>query len=396
MPSLACRPAPPSAFSFVETLGLAYGIRLAADTLGLGRENIAPEENDSFSLSADEARHGLFVAQQIDLAASILKNTSLRGPLARMVMLCGHVGRSANNPHAAGLDCGACGGHGGAINARVAASLLNSMAVRAGLAGRGICIPDDTHFLPAVHDTSTDEVQFLDMHAVPPSHKTDLASMFHWLRRAGELARKERAGALGIDVRGDAPLQRLLKRRSRDWSEVRPEWGLARNACFIAARRCRSRGVNLKGRAFLHDYDASLDADGSVLTLILSAPMVVASWINLQYFASTVDNDVFGCGDKTLHNRVGSIGVVLGNGGDLRTGLAVQSVHAPDGSWYHEPLRLQVIVESPLDRINRVLANQKTVRDLVHNGWIRLFAIHPDSHTATRWMADEVWQPVDL
>ena len=121
----------------------------------------------------------------------------------------------------------------------------------------------------------------------------------------------------------------------------------------------------MKGRAFLHEYDAAKDTDGSILTLILSAPMVVASWINLQYFASTVDNDVFGCGNKALHNRVGSIGVVLGNGGDLRTGLASQSVHAPDGSWYHEPLRLQVIVEAKPERIDAVLNSQKAVKDLV-------------------------------
>ena len=39
--------------------------------------------------------------------------------------------------------------------------------------------------------------------------------------------------------------------------------------------------------------------------------VVVASWINLQYFASTVDNRTFGCGTKALHNRVGTHGVVL-------------------------------------------------------------------------------------
>ena len=51
------------------------------------------------------------------------------------------------------------------------------------------------------------------------------------------------------------------------------------------------------------------DTDDGVLTLILIAPMVVASWINLQYFGSTVDNHIFGCGNKTLHNRVGGLGV---------------------------------------------------------------------------------------
>ena len=184
-----------------------------------------------------------------------------------------------------------------------------------------------------------------------------------------------------------------LRGRSRDWSEVRPEWGLARNAAFIAARRERTRGVDLQGRAFLHEYDATLDSDGSVLTLILNAPMVVASWINLQYFASTVDNTVFGCGTKTLHNRVGSLGVVLGNGGDLRTGLALQSVHGADGRWFHEPLRLQVVIEAHQAKIDDVLNAHKAVRDLVENGWIRLFALDPNGSQTCLRLPDGRWEP---
>ena len=76
-----------------------------------------------------------------------------------------------------------------------------------------------------------------------------------------------------------------------------------------------------------------------MLELILTAPLVVASWINLQYYGSTVDNAVFGSGDKALHNVVGRQGVMLGNRSDLRPGLPWQSVH--DGRDYvHEPMRL--------------------------------------------------------
>lgn|GEM_PF-4207148 len=34
----------------------------------------------------------------------------------------------------------------------------------------------------------------------------------------------------------------------------------------------------------MHDYDEALDPDSRVLTLILCAPVVVASWINLFAF----------------------------------------------------------------------------------------------------------------
>ena len=41
---------------------------------------------------------------------------------------------------------------------------------------------------------------------------------------------------------------------------------------------------------------------------ILTAPVVVASWISLQYYGSTVAPDLFGSGNKLLHNVVGGIG----------------------------------------------------------------------------------------
>lgn len=386
--------APAASFSFVETLGLAYAARLAGDALNAVPLSAPADGRGPFALEPDGQGRGLALDARLDLASGILKNMGLRRPLARLVLLCGHEGQSANNPHGAGLDCGACGGHGGAINARVAASLLNDPAVRAGLAGRGWNVPADTHFLPAVHNTATDEVTLFDTKQAPPGHDSDLARLRALLRQASTQVRGERAATLGLDSRRPGLLERLLRRRARDWSEVRPEWGLARNAAFIAARRVRCRGIDLEGRAFLHEYDAATDPDSSILTLILSAPMVVASWINLQYFASTVDNRVFGCGTKALHNRVGAVGVVLGNGGDLRTGLAAQSVHTPDGRWYHEPLRLQVVVEARPERIEAVLAAQPGVKELVDNGWVRLFALDPESTAAFQRVPCSEWQRV--
>jgi len=384
--------APAAAFSFVEAAGLAYGLGLAVDALALRRAGDDREHAAPFGLDEDGAGLGVTPERRLDLAAGILKNMGLRDRFARLVLLCGHEGRSANNPHKAGLDCGACGGHGGAINARVAAAILNGPSVRERLPDRGFEVPSDTYFLPAVHETSSDEVRLLDVGRLPASHSADLARLREWLGRAGASTRGERAARLGLADRPARGLLGLLRRRARDWSEVRPEWGLARNAAFVAARRQRTRGVDLEGRAFLHDYDWRADPDGSILALILSAPMVVASWINLQYFASTVDNRVFGCGTKALHNRVGTLGVVLGNGGDLRTGLPVQSVHAPDGRWYHEPLRLQVVVEAPRDRIEAVLAEQPGVSNLVENGWVRLFALDPEGGVAWLRVPGAEWE----
>ncbi len=90
----------------------------------------------------------------------------------------------------------------------------------------------------------------------------------------------------------------------------------------------------------------------------MTAPMVVASWINLQYYGSTVNNRVFGSGNKVLHNVSGTIGVLEGNAGDLKVGLPWQSVH--DGERFvHEPLRLNVFIEAPLDAIDGVIAKHE-------------------------------------
>ena len=98
----------------------------------------------------------------------------------------------------------------------------------------------------------------------------------------------------------------------------------------------------------------------------MTAPVVVASWISLQYYASTVDNERFGSGNKVLHNVVGRLGVFEGTAGDLRTGLPWQSVH--DGvDFQHEPLRLNVVIEAPTAAMDEVLAQHDHVRHLVEN-----------------------------
>jgi uncharacterized protein YbcC (UPF0753/DUF2309 family) len=102
--------------------------------------------------------------------------------------------------------------------------------------------------------------------------------------------------------------------------------------------------------------------------------VVVASWINLQYLASRLDPAKFGSGNKTLHNVAGGIGVLEGNGGDLRNGLPMQSIH--DGERFiHEPRRLTVFIEAPRERIAAVLVAKPDVRVLFDHQWIHLCAI---------------------
>ena len=170
---------------------------------------------------------------------------------------------------------------------------------------------------------------------------------------------------------------------------MRPEWGLAGCAAFVAAPRAVTAGADLGGRAFLHSYDWRGDDGFGTLELILTAPVVVASWISLQYYGSTVAPIAFGGGNKLIHNVVGGIGVVQGNGGILRPGLPWQTIH--DGArLMHEPLRLSVLIEAPQDAITDVLARHDGVRALFDNGWLHLFALE-NGGVAARYRPGLQW-----
>lgn len=384
------RSGPVGPFGFVETLGLGYLGRLAAEGFGWRSPARSARLRSGARSPAPVRLVGTGEEARVDLAAGALRGMSLTGGFARLVVLIGHGATSANNPYASGLDCGACGGHDGEINARIAAATLNDPAVRRGLAERGIVIPEDTVFLAGLHDTTTDRVALFDGASVPASHAADLERLNAWLSTAGALVRAERAGTLNMAP--DEGLSDRVVARASDWSQVRPEWGLAGCAAFVAAPRARTAGVDLGGRVFLHSYEWRRDADFKVLELILTAPLVVASWINLQYYASTVDNRRFGSGNKTLHNVAGLLGVIEGNAGDLRTGLPWQSVH--DGlRLVHEPLRLSAVVEAPTEAIDAVLGRHDHVRHLVENGWIHLFAL-TEAGTMRRHRDRAAWTAV--
>lgn len=374
-----------SSFVFVETLGLGFLGRMIRDLTGHSHPGKGCGCDVDVSVLPPETK--------LTLAAGALRHMGMaKGGLSRLVLLCGHGSTTENNPYGSSLDCGACGGHTGEANARTAADILNDPAVRKGLLERGIVIPEETLFLAGLHNTTTDEVTLFGLDSVPASHGEAVLSLAGHLKTAGAIARKERAPLLGLDP-GSADLDAAVESRSRDWAQVRPEWGLAGNHAFIAAPRERTRGLDLGGRVFLHDYRHDLDEGEATLELLLTAPVVVASWINLQYFGSTVDNRLFGAGDKVIHNVAGLLGVHEGNGGDLRNGLPFQSVH--DGrEWRHEPLRLAVIVEAPAGSIDKVLAKHRHVSDLVANGWIDLFVLDKGGRI-TGWSDGRGgWRPV--
>ncbi len=394
-----------SCFSFVGPVGLIYLPKLFSDSFGWTRPVPHPEHDAMGRWKGSHRRpvletsqhgghaDGMPLADRINSAEFALRAMFLTENFAPFVLIVGHGSTVVNNAHWTGLDCGACGGHTGEANARVAAAVFNDPAVRAGLAERAIVIPQDTVFLACQHDTTTDQITVYNREDVAGASEAAFAALERQLAQAGKLTRAERARRLPGTHAGN--IDDAILWRSKDWAELRPEWGLAGCSVFVVAPREHSAGLDLGGRSFLHSYVWRQDDGFGVLELIMTAPMVVASWISLQYYASTVDNRVFGAGNKTLHNVVGRVGVYEGNGGDLRVGLPWQSVH--DGERYqHEPLRLSVVVEAPIDAMNGVLRKHDMVRALCDNGWVQLLAMDDAGRITHRYRRDLTWDPIAI
>ncbi|GAB4159051.1 MAG: DUF2309 domain-containing protein [Winogradskyella sp.] len=382
----------PSTFGYVEGSGLFYGLSMIARTFfsnkiydvkkrnQLGYEDLS----ETHISSCGEGSEGISVAEKVAIVKSGFDLMGWKN-FAPIVVFTGHGGHSANNPFNSSLDCGACAASPGRHNARMLAKMANEELVRQQLSqDHGIFIPNDTIFIGAEHNTTTDEIVMFDSQ-VPASHKEALQTLKADLERAQHTATQERLGVKnGVT---------LAKKKTSDWSETRPEWGLAKNAAFIIGSRDLTKTKNLDGRSFLHSYDWSKDKTGNALEAIMQGPMVVTQWINNHYYFSTVDNDTFGSGSKITHNVTGNFGVVQGNGGDLKMGLPLQSLKSSDTEMYHQPLRLSVFIHAPLDRVHNIIAKNVNVKNLLDNGWIYLFVINPiEDNRISKYTKGLIWE----
>jgi uncharacterized protein YbcC (UPF0753/DUF2309 family) len=338
-------------------------------------------------------RTGFTVTEQVHFVETALRILGFTKTFSRLVLLCAHGSSSDNNPYESALDCGACGGNHGISNARALAVMANKPQVRQVLAQKGIPIPPDTHFLPGQHNTTTDEVELFDLEEVPATHRKDLLRLQQDLQEAGEKNSRERLTRFPDEPVTMEVYQALprTKQRSIDWSQVRPEWGLSRHTAFIVGRRLLTQGINLEGRTFLHSYDYLQDPSGKYLEIIMTAPMIVGNWINMEHYFSTVDPNVYGSGSKVYHNVVGRLGVMYGSQSDLCVGLPVQTVF--DGETpYHEPMRLFVVLEAPLERISTIIARHNILQRLTSNQWINLVALDPVTMEFFLFQSPDDWR----
>ncbi|MFP3254353.1 MAG: DUF2309 domain-containing protein [Hydrogenobaculum sp.] len=307
--------------------------------------------------------------EQVSLVYNFLKLIGFTKDFPKFVFLFGHGSTSDNNPFESALDCGACGGNNGLANVRVLARIANKKYVKEALALKGIFIPEDTVFIPGIHDTTTDELELYDLDFVPETHRAYLNKVLEDFKLASQKTREERAKMLPY---ADNPEKIFI--RAIDWSETRPEWGLSKNMGAYVGKRSSTQNLALKNRVFMQSYDWEIDKDGSILKNILAGPYLIGEWINLEYYFSTTDNEKLGAGSKVYHNVVGKVGVWTGNYGDLRTGLPYQTVYV-DGKPYHEPMRLLVFVEAPIEKVMEAAKSVPKALELVLNEWTRVIII---------------------
>jgi uncharacterized protein YbcC (UPF0753/DUF2309 family) len=372
-------------------MGHSETAHLLKQELGLGDDDAAAFIEclrDIYRINAADVRMqmerlgriGFSLDEQVMFVSQALHAIGLTRNFSRFVLVVGHGSQSENNPYESALDCGACGGNLGLYNARIFANMANKPAVRQRLREQGIDIPDDAWFVPALHNTTTDEVAMHDLDLLPSSHPVYLDRLQNGLVAACRLCTQERVPGLefisGTPDTGNADKQAL--RNAMDWSQVRPEWGLSRNAYFIIGRRSLTERFSLDGRAFLHSYDYRVDRKLRLLDNILTGPLVVGQWINMEHYFSTVDNEHYGSGSKVYHNVAGRFGVMTGNLSDLRTGLPAQTVLA-QGQPYHEPIRLITVIEAPFKHVIKAIDRVAVVRRLLNNGWIRVMVIDPET-----------------
>jgi hypothetical protein len=403
---------PICAFMLVDVLGLFFAVRLIGKTffrvpyesckrwaLKWFTRSVATRiPIDHVHDDAGEAEHGLphgfTLAEQATFVEKGLRAIGLTDNFGRLVVLCGHGSTSDNNPYFAAYNCGACGGGHGDANARVFAAMGNQPQVRHTLAENGLIIPEDTWFLAGKHNTVTDQVTLYDVTDVPDSHADDVRRLACDLEIAGGPQALERCRRIPY-APTNLPPERArdhMASRSVDWANTRPEWGLSGNAAFILARRARTRDLDLGGRVFLHSYDPEADPQGTILEALMTAPLVVAQWISMEYYFSAVDPHTYGSESKVTHNVVSGVGVMHGSHGDLQSGLPLQSVN--DGTvHYHEPVRLLAIIEAPTSRIDQAVGKHTLLQHLLQNQWIHLVAMDPSTCAFHRYRPDATWEP---
>ena len=369
-----------------QTLGLVSAFRLI---LNIFSPTLSPKVATSFRHTNDEIsfkllresdsetenglKLGFTKTEMADRVYALLRACGLVENFSELVVMLGHGSSTVNNPHYAAYDCGACSGRPGSINARIFCMMANDPEVRELVKQKGLAIPETTHFVPALYDTTRDQVYFYDQGGIKGLHLKRIQDLKQDLEKALLRTAKERARRfedIPLEVSQNQARKRLRK-KSVSIFEPRQEFTHSGNAACIIGPRSITKGLFLDRRTFLNSYDPKIDPEGDILCNILKAAVPVCGGINLQYYFSRIDNEKMGSGTKLPHNVVGLISVANGTEGDLRPGLPQQMIE------WHEPLRLMIVVYQEPDLALLAAEKIPATFEWIQNEWVKYASMSP-------------------
>ncbi len=390
-------------WAITQVLGLWHALTLAFQVFRPGSKRAVDqilshiESSGSLNLLRENNtlnKQGLYEGynydEMADRVAGVLKSTGCTKHFSDLIVFVAHGASSVNNPYFAAYDCGACSGRPGAPNARAISWMANQKEVRTRLQSEGIHLPESSHVIGAMHDTTRDEVIYFDLETLP----SRLQATFEAFRTTMDTSLKKNAKerCRRFQSAGKVTPELALnhvRQRGASIFEPRPELNHATNSSCIVGRRSLTRGLFLDRRAFLNSYDPMEDPSGTILNGILSAVVPVCGGINLEYYFSRMDPERYGAGTKLPHNVVGLIGVANGIQGDLLTGLPTQMTE------FHDPVRLLVVVEQEPELVFKTIRGNDSVWEWVNNEWIRLACLSP--HTANLYFFEKgIFNPVEI
>lgn len=336
-------------------------VRPTATELHLEREFSTP--------GPERESQGYSTQEMAGIVVRILQDIGLIKNFSPLILFVGHGSSSLNNPHESAYNCGACSGGRGGPNARAFAFMANDPHVRELVAKAGISIPEEVRFIGGYHNTCNDRMEYHDLDKLPRKLRSffrDLQANIDEARARNAHERIRRFESAPFDLRPAEALKHV-EERSEDLSQARPEYNHATNALCFVGQRTWSRGLFLDRRAFLASYDPSIDDEnGTIVERILQAAIPVCGGINLEYYFSTVDPEVYGSGSKLPHNITSLAGVMTGAASDLRPGLSSQMVEI------HEPMRILFVVQSTPSIMHRIAHDNAAIRSLVQGNWVQL------------------------
>ena len=371
---------------FTQLFGIPTGLKLLAGTMApklvenrrldyRGKRLTIDVLVDNPQSDSEGRQFGYTIPEAAARVSGLLNTIGLNKSFAPLIFVIGHGASSVNNPYFAAYDCGACSGRPGALNALAFCIMANDKNVRIKLRNLGIDISNQTTFIPMIHDTTADRIDVVG----ELSLGVDQQGIFQQFTRSAHKALEKnslyrcRQFDLADKNLSSHAAHSHVELRSVAWFEPRPEYNHATNIACVVGRRELTASMKSDRAIFLQSYNPSDDTEGKYLVGILGAVIPVCGGINLEYFFSRVDSEIYGAGSKLPQNVSGLNGVMTGLESDLRTGLPAQMTEI------HDAMRLLILVEQKPEVILIALDKLPHLKDWVNNRWVWLVSQDPET-----------------